>query len=166
MSLLLLVLVTFFKVSIAIAEPICSDFSQLNSNKENFPVFLQSLPLLLTMDNLGAKVAIRLRVVENKLKTEFNIKSILGDDYKDDSYIKKICKDGEKYRFYFENNSLSKKGKEPQIEIQEKNSKIFLTGHEIKKTNSADFDKVWAAADERRNAPTKSSTPTIFGGSK
>ena len=164
----------FRSVSIAIAEPICSEFSALTPDSEIFPEFLKTLPLYLTMDSRSVKVAIKLDVDKTKLKTEFNIKKLIFEAYKDDGYIKQICKDGEVYIFSYENKNPSDKAEKPEVRIKVIDNETLLINDKnvLKIRNEADFKIFLAAKLDSRNAAKKFSTPktslntAVVGGSK
>ncbi len=124
------------------AEVTCYDSRELTSNKANLPSILQNFPIYLSMSTFAAKGVIKLIMDDGKLKTGFNIKSIRGN-YKDESYVSRICKDGEDLKFYLENTDV-------EIKIKQSGEKLSLQGQELKKCELQDFDRISSGVDASR----------------
>lgn len=122
------------------AEIKCFNSSELSNNKAQLPSILQDLPIYLSMSTFAAKGVIKLIMDDGKLKTGFNIKSIRGN-YKDESYVSKICIDGEELKFYLENTDV-------EIKIKQSGNKLSLSGQELKKTELNDFERISSSVDE------------------
>ncbi len=152
---LMTVLNVFFNAPRAVAMPTCYDLSKINTDRENLPEFLHKLPVIYTMESI-AKGAIELSLDDGKLKTVFNIKAGVFGSYKDESYVKRICKDGNAFIFNLEPNAA-------KIEIKQKGEKLFLKGQELKKSNEVDFDQALRDVSERTKPLPGPQAPGIGG---
>ncbi len=126
------------------AEIKCFSSSDLIANKDQLPSILKDLPIYLSMSTFAAKGVIKLIMDDGKLKTGFNIKSIRGN-YKDESYVSKICKDGEELKFYLENSDV-------EIKIKQSGNKLSLSGQELIKCDLMDFERISSGVDESKKS--------------
>ena len=146
-----------FKSTPAMAESICYDMDKFSTEKEKFPDFLQELPVIYSMNSIFAHGAIQLLMDDGKLKTAFNIRAGLSGKYIDESYVKKICKEGNEYSFFLEKDNV-------EIKIKQKGNKLSLKGQDLKKSSGKDLEQVLTEVIESRKQKSAPQISPSIGG--
>lgn len=150
---LILGLLVFFGARVVQAEATCTDPAEITTYKDNLPRSMQNLPIFLIMDKLLADAAIHIFIDElGKLKVQYTVKSVVGN-YDDNSYVQKICKDGEKFKFYLQNKP------DKPVEIREKGNDISYIrkdkDYELIKSTPLEFEKKWSELNKPKNSINK-----------
>ncbi len=166
-SIFLFILLSLLKAQAGGPLQTCTEISQMNEQKENFPKSFLTLPLYLTIKGLfGYGGAIEVLKVKDPANGEDHIKAISnvkapGLDYQTDCYIKKVCKMGQKFELVLENGR--------RIKTEENQDQIKVEGHQFKRGSLDDFIRVSNAIDEKRGSasvPAASSSGPSGLGSK